>query len=847
MFCATFELLGIISKNYKESFQPPVAVKLRDLIVSNIQNLYKDDKAGISLQLIGGAVESLKNHLENFTPTEDSDFLDKLYECMERLSDVDSNPHLNTEHNRIAFRNMLEIVHLYGHLVGDKFFETHKRWQRVLTKWISSKSYEDRMKGVLAAQTFYVEVGKSLVKRANPADKAILIGFIDFFKNTLSAPESLPHEIRISIRGFGAMAEACKVLIGPAKLIEHFDLIMQRAEHSSFRGDNRRDNFQNLPNYIESLSEIMNQLAEISNTQAQSLESIIVTLMKDFHFLSSSHHEVTVICLLKTFCNIEKAGDKIFEDIISSVVWQGVLWSCRHQLVYDVETNTDMIKDWKETITYRKYLPLWKRLLAGMDEKYEHITRVLYSSFVKNLFSIINLLNLSMKKRKYLSETTEIEFYFTDPSLDLEPARAENFQILYNLVQFYSDIITVQPVERLKNYFAEWLEFWLDNSIQLTLKNPTISAFLYLVEVALVIIEKMSYTSDDVNNMKQLKFFLKFLFSRCEHMSGEYQVAILRLIFQSPPALLRENYVDEISSVYCTGLTVGKNILTVAYYALISFEKLIDCLNDDPKTRRNLLESVLPHMEAFLSNDEMQPVQNEVKQLKVGRKFKKRQMIFAVETDLMRIKKKIILFLGRCSPDEAQLFLSKCDQKLVRHNYLTDIFSVKLECNDAFSPIIYLDQIMERVKGLAMSSSDRSIRITACELLHGLVLYFMGKNLERSETVMMWKQLCCDLIALGADEDLTVRQLYEPLLIQMTHYFSQPSRILSPLASTLIESLMVMISHKNNCVQDLSARLLREFIVWLFRQTNRNERESSPVRLLDMFQELKKMSIETNQ
>lgn len=850
VFGATFELLGVLSKTHKDSFQPHVAAKLRNLMVTNIQNLFKDDKAGTSLQLVGDVVSSLKNLLENFTPTEteDPEFLNKLYECMENLSDVGQATHLNTDNNRVAFRNMLVIIHLYGHLVSERFFENYKRWQEVLTKWIKSKSYDDRMRGVNAAQTFYIVIGRELVNRSNPADNRILMRFIEKFKEIIIAQDSQPHEIRIAIRGFGAMAEAIKILFGAAKLNEYFDLIMQRAEHSSFKGDDKRDNFQNLPNYIESLSEIMNQLNDISSSQAHSLESVIVSLMKDFHFLSTSHHEVTFVSLLKTFSNIEKAGDKIFEDIINSVVWQGVLWSCRHQLIYDIENTPETIKDWKEMITYKKYLPLWKQLLTDRVENYSHITQILYASLVKNLFGIINLLDLSMKKRKYETDANEVEFYFTDPSLDLEPVRAENFQILYNLVQFYSDVLSYQPAEKLKIYFTEWLEYWLDNSIQLALKHPSISAFLYLVEVALVIITRLDYTFDEVNEMKQLKFFLKFLFSRCEHMSGEYQVAILRLIFQSPAVLLKDHYVDEISSIYCTGFNVGKSILSVAHYALDSFEKLIDCLNDDPKMRRKLFELILPYMEAFLANDDVQPIANEVKQFKFKGRFKKRrQLIFAVETDLMRIKKRIILFLGRCSPDEAQLFLSKCEQKLVRHNYLIDVFSVKLECNDQFSPIIYLDQIMERVKNLALSSSDRSIRITSCELLHGMVLYFIGKNLDRNETIPMWKQLCCDLITLAADEDLTIRQLFEPLLMQIMHYFSQPSRILSPLSSTLIESLMFMISNKNNCIQDLSARLLREFVVWLFRQTNRNERENSPVKLLDLFQEIKKMSIETNQ
>jgi DNA-dependent protein kinase catalytic subunit len=83
--------------------------------------------------------------------------------------------------------------------------------------------------------------------------------------------------------------------------------------------------------------------------------------------------------------------------------------------------------------------------------------------------------------------------------------------------------------------------------------------------------------------------------------------------------------------------------------------------------------------------------------------------------------------------------------------------------------------------------------------------------------------------------------------MQMMHFYSKPEKILSPLSTVLMESVMEMISYKDNGIQDLSARLLREYILWLMRQTDREQRKMSPVRLVDFFYELKKMSIETEQ
>lgn len=305
---SVYELLGILSKTHPAQFMQRSAADLRDKMLSTIQSLFKDDKANSSLMLISGAVEGLKNHLVNFTPEPDDDpqFSARLYECMVELADPKDSA------NRVPFRKMMEIVHDYAHLhdIPALMFRDYKQWQESLMKWISSKSYEDKNAGVQAMQTFHQQIGNVLENRSNEDDKRILLFFMKYFRSTLESAESQPHEIRIAIRGFGSMAAACKILLEPKYLAELFDLVMQRTEYSYHTNDRlkRRDVLEHLPNYIESLSKIMNHLDEISGIQLQSLQSIVVILIKDFHFLSTAHHSLVAVSLLETFVNLQKLG-----------------------------------------------------------------------------------------------------------------------------------------------------------------------------------------------------------------------------------------------------------------------------------------------------------------------------------------------------------------------------------------------------------------------------------------------------------------------------------------------------------------------------------------------------------
>lgn len=313
MFSDIYELLGTISSKYPEKFTYQKGLELRNRMMTCIQKLFKDDKATYSLVLVAGAIKGLRNHLKNFAPSEeehDEEFKIKLYECMLELSDPNKHPNISAQSSRVVFRNMLEVVHDYAHLVSDQLFKDYLRWQKVLLMWLNSTAYEDKNVGLFAIYTFHREIAANLERRKSDIDKPVLLYFMNFFQKTLELPKSEPHEIRVAIRGFGSMAVACKILLEPKYLSERFDLVMQRTEYSYYVGDKvrRREVLEHLPSYIEALSKIMNQLDEISGIQLHSLQSVLVILIKDFHFLSTSHHILVAFGLLETFLNLQKSG-----------------------------------------------------------------------------------------------------------------------------------------------------------------------------------------------------------------------------------------------------------------------------------------------------------------------------------------------------------------------------------------------------------------------------------------------------------------------------------------------------------------------------------------------------------
>lgn len=243
---------------------------------------------------------------------------------------------------------------------------------------------------------------------------------------------------------------------------------------------------EHLPAFVESLSNIMSQLDDISGIQLISLQNIIIILFKDFHFLSKYHHLHVVRSIVNTFKNIQKLGGKILDESLEKIIFQGIIYTCSQQLTYDLKETIETVTDWKETITFRDYLPLWFGIL---DPKFTNseISGIIYDHFIENIFEIINILNLSTVKRKFKgSDGGDREFCFNDPSIDLEPVNPKDFLIFYNLVDFCCEIFKGDTNDE---NFQQWANVYVSTMCEKSLQNPLISGYLRLLEAGFQLLE----------------------------------------------------------------------------------------------------------------------------------------------------------------------------------------------------------------------------------------------------------------------------------------------------------------------------------------------------------------------
>lgn len=448
-------------------------------------------------------------------------------------------------------------------------------------------------------------------------------------------------------------------------LTELFDLVMQRTEHSYFTNDRlkRREVLEHLPNYVEALSMILEHINEISGIQLTSLQNIIIILIKDFNYLSRLHHPLVVKSLLGTFKNLQKLGGKIFDGSLEVIIMQGIVWTCSHQSTYNLEAEGENIRDWKDTITYKSYLPLWNGLLESKDLE---ISKILFNQFLNSIFLIIDRLNLGTTKRKYQdADGIDKEFSFSDPGIDLEPVKPKDYLIYYNLVSFCCDCLKAKPKEWLEINFNDWIELYLEIMIQHSFRHPLVSGFLKLIVSGLHIVKELNYLNEENAELKsklldQLTYLIKNVLIKIHQTSGELQIALLRCVFSAPVIVLKD-FLSSLPEIFVIGFNVGKNILWLANLAFTCFEMVV--ASAPAKTRLKLLKNVLPCLDSYLQSKEANESQLQLKKLDTKSRSARQQIVYqeSGDSELFRFQKRVVLFLGACDPDECLNILPPSD------------------------------------------------------------------------------------------------------------------------------------------------------------------------------------------
>nr|XP_014345420.1 PREDICTED: DNA-dependent protein kinase catalytic subunit [Latimeria chalumnae] len=110
-------------------------------------------------------------------------------------------------------------------------------------------------------------------------------------------------------------------------------------------------------------------------------------------------------------------------------------------------------------------------------------------------------------------------------------------------------------------------------------------------------------------------------------------------------------------------------------------------------------------------------------------------------------------------------------------------------------PVIYLDSFLPRIAELALSSSDRQTKVT--------------------------------------------RQLYEPLVMQLIHWFTNNKKFESQDTVAMLEAIMDgIVDPIDSTLRDFCGLCIQEFLKWSIKQTTPKQQESTPANTKSLFKRL---------
>lgn len=269
----------------------------------------------------------MNDFLENFGPSDAHkvSFAERLYKCIKPIAKP-----LETS-QKAVHRSALNLLANRCELFGKQIFEDYFYWHGLLVNtWLKMDSFDNRRPAIYLLHAMHREIAAQLVQHNDPDRCREILTFLQtYFKTILESSTSQPYEVRLAIVGFGLIAAPCKRLMSAEHLTELLQLMIQRTESAAnaVNTHTSKEQLEHFPDYVEALSRIMEQVNQLSGVQLNVLQNIIVSVIRNFHLLSTAHHAMTINTLMRTFHNLSQLGDSILDDILEKVVLQGVIWT----------------------------------------------------------------------------------------------------------------------------------------------------------------------------------------------------------------------------------------------------------------------------------------------------------------------------------------------------------------------------------------------------------------------------------------------------------------------------------------------------------------------------------------
>ncbi|XP_068093458.1 DNA-dependent protein kinase catalytic subunit isoform X2 [Hyperolius riggenbachi] len=892
-----YELLGVLGE-VQPSEMLDHSEKLFRAYLGELKAQMTSSTKETKLTVVAGCLRGLSALLINFTKSveEDAKTSKEIYEYTMKAI----NPQVDLKRYAVPQAG-LNIMALHASQFSTYLMENYQPLFEVMSKWCGHSNHEMKKLAFNALESFLRQVAL-LVTNDAAAHKSKLQFFMEQFYKIIRRMESSNKELSIAIRGYGLFAAPCKAVNAKDVDFMYIELIQRCKQMYLTETDTEEDNVYQLPNFLQSIASVILHLDSIPEVYTPVLERLLVVQIDTFPQYSQRMQSSCCKSIIKVFLSLAGKGPVLW-SLISTVVHQGLIRVCSKPIAFVKDGSEQTAASgevrtgkWKVP-SCRDYLELFRSLLScdqmkdsvfsdeiiqTINSPLKSLNRLLYDELIKSVLKIIEKLDLTLQKQDagHLDEADQSSSFIiatSDPAANLYPSRPKDFTAFVNLVEFCSEIIPNKHIE----YFEPWVYVFGYELILHSTRLPLISGFYRLLSVAMKNAKKLKYFEganpkssrwcpDDPEKLACFSLFAKFgkeVSAKMKQFKDELLASCLTLILSLPHDIIMldmKAYIPSLQSAFKLGLSCPP-LADAALDALENWSSRIPQSDMQP-----FYKDILPSLDGYLTSSSSEDgalSAQEITRLSRAtqkgfkkdliRQIKRSKTLSVEESSLAAVRNRVVRVLGSLGGHINRSLVTAASTEEMMKKHVSWDSEKRLSFAVPFvdmKPVIYLDIFLPRVTDLALSASDRQTKVAACELLHSIVAYMLGKASQMPDAkdgpppmYRLYKHTFPVLLRLACDVDQVTRQLYEPLVTGLIHWFTNNRKFESNDTVALLEAILDgIVDPVDSTLRDFSGQCIREFLKWSIKQTTPQQQERSPVNTQSLFKRLYSLALHPN-
>ncbi|KAJ3391638.1 hypothetical protein HDU84_005588 [Entophlyctis sp. JEL0112] len=874
--CAILELYGVLVRYYPESFtidkQDPSQLKRRFLNTMNtcIKSANPD------MELLAGSVLGLSNYLHAFevTPAESTGIFTVIKLMIIPLEN--QTRYSVPKAGMVFIRDHAEKFR--AQFCSDKqsiyfLYDCLKKMQAHTNRDISKLGFS-------ASSAFLRQVSQCLVLRSLESSNTeieIFWMFVKDFVDAINAQGSSHSDFSYAVRGLGMFAAPCKVLLSNKELNELQQILTGKLSYLASWSQDAK--FAHISAFINAFTLIAKEVNNLDGSFLNAIGEGVVDFdddkfSKNAGILSNSSREI-----------FRRTPSRTPKIVYIRPIKDLLIISC----VKDDE-NFDanvLVIEAREPL-WKVYLTFWGTLFSAdanlpSSDDIREFHEALYDGMMAAILEFPDNLNFSVREANSeanQNEEANINGAVNEFPLDSSKIVAETPADFAIFVNFVSLCETLLPMLAL-NLFEKWITVAGQKFVAYSRAHPVVSGFYKLMASILVIAEKLKFFEiiadyqmdlDTSPLMSEDQSAAHHLFSeyisdtllRMRQFKDDLLVSCLKMVLACPVQIVS---VTRLCGPIVQALKLGLVYTPLAIVSLDALEHWISSRSAiDQKDLKNVFALVLPAFNDYLmlelEDDATQQQESSRSSKRVTKRggkertkhlkihgFDNQEMDVETISNLRKVQIRIVKFLGKIGQDNRLLFDTSANESMLVWDPERNL-KFPLPFKEAIFDLS-LDDMLPRIAELAEFSPDRKAKIAANELLHALTMFMIGKSQmnrpekeSRSPYHKTYIKLFPVFLRLAVDLDRVTRELFQPMVMQLIHWFTKNSKYENPETMALLQSCFDSVSSTNGPksiyrrqIPQLATADLQSLIQWLFEEVGSKELEYSYkcIELFDKF------------